>query len=308
MDGVKMQVLDLGLASLKDRWVKVSLDEDSFLLEDRFWDARGSWKDFLEGKKLKWPSLEKFLNVSFDNPELRHIHLCLHAPKLDLKGAASQLLGTYSLTQLSSELVESDYNARSKLAEALMQWTSSRAMLISFKSSLSAQFGDNIPSAFVGHFKSLNILESSLLSSVRDRTEEFFKARKACREKVFAGCTANLRADLLLKSSPFSSQLFEQGVVDTILSELRTADKDPGSAFGKRSAYDRSRSRSTSRGGSKRGKKSGAGPSFKPFHQEQPQGNAGSSQPAARGKKQQRFRGRGRGQYKPNRPQNAASK
>ncbi|EJW94879.1 hypothetical protein EVA_17013, partial [gut metagenome] len=172
-------------------------------------------------------SLDKFMNISFENPELRHIHLCLHAPKLDLKGAAGQLLGTYSLSPLSSELVEADFGARSKLAEALLQWTSSRAMLISLKSSLSTQFGENIPSAFVDHFKALNVLESSLLSSVRDRTEDFFKARKACRDKVFTVCSANLRADLLLKSSPFSTQLFEQCVVDTILSELRTADKDP---------------------------------------------------------------------------------
>jgi len=70
------------------------------------------------------------------------------------------------------------------------------------------------------HRNSLAVLAASLLSSVKDRTEEFFKARKACRDRVFMGCSVNLRADLLLKSSPFSTQLFKQSVVDTILSEL----------------------------------------------------------------------------------------
>jgi len=184
------------------------------------------------------------MNISFENPELCHIHLCLHAPKLDLKGAAGQLLGAYSLSSLLSELVEADFGARSRLAEALLQWTSSQAMLGTFKTSLTVQFGNNIPSTFMDHRNSLAVLAASLLSSVKDRTEEFFKARKACRDRIFTGCSANLCADLLLKSFPFSTQLFEQSVVDTILSELRTAHKAPGSAFGKCVAPDRSRSRS----------------------------------------------------------------
>jgi len=178
------------------------------------------------------------MNISLENPELCHIHLCLLAHKLDLKGAAGQLLGAYSLSSLSSELVEADFGARSRLAEALLQWTSSQAMLGTLKTSLTVQFGDNIPSTFVDHCNSLSVLAASLLSSVKDRTQEFFKARKACRDRVFTGCSANLRADLLLKSSPFSAQLFEQSVVDTILSKLQTADKDPGSAFGKHAAPD----------------------------------------------------------------------
>lgn len=50
-DGVRVQIQNLGAASLKEKWVKVTL-EDSFLLDERFWDAKGSWKDFLKGKKL----------------------------------------------------------------------------------------------------------------------------------------------------------------------------------------------------------------------------------------------------------------
>ena len=53
------------------------------------------------------------MNISFKYPELRHNHLYLHAPKLDLKGAAGQLLGPFSLSSLSSELVEADFGARS---------------------------------------------------------------------------------------------------------------------------------------------------------------------------------------------------
>jgi len=59
------------------------------------------------------PSLDIFMNISFKNPELCLNHLYLHAPKLDLKGAAGQLLGAFSLSSLSSELMEADFGARS---------------------------------------------------------------------------------------------------------------------------------------------------------------------------------------------------
>jgi len=104
LDGVRVQIQNFGVTSFK-KWVKVSLDEDSFLLNERFWDAKGLWKDFLNGRKLKWPLLDQFINLSFANPELRHIHLCLHAPKLDLKGALVQLLRAYSLTNLSADFM-----------------------------------------------------------------------------------------------------------------------------------------------------------------------------------------------------------
>jgi len=105
LDEVRVQIQNFGVASLKEKWVKVSLDEDSFLLNERFWDAKGLWKDFLDGRKLKWPSLDRFINLSFANPELRHLHLCLHAPKLDLKGALVQLLRACSLTNLSADFM-----------------------------------------------------------------------------------------------------------------------------------------------------------------------------------------------------------
>jgi len=87
---VKLQIQNLGAVSLKEKWVRVTLEEDAFLLEERFWNAKESWKDFLDNKKLKWPSLDRFMNLSFGNPELSHLHLCLHAPKLDLKCASTQ--------------------------------------------------------------------------------------------------------------------------------------------------------------------------------------------------------------------------
>jgi len=110
------------------------------------------------------------MNISFENPELRHIHLCFHAPKLDLKGAAGQLLDAYSLSSLSSELVEADFGARSRLAEALLQWTFSQAMLRTLKTSLTAQFDENIPPIFVDHRNSLSVLAAFLLLSVKDMT------------------------------------------------------------------------------------------------------------------------------------------
>jgi len=63
------------------------LDEEAFLVSDKFWDAKGSWKEFLKGKKLKWSTVDCFINFFFYNEELKHLHLCLHAPKLDIKGA-----------------------------------------------------------------------------------------------------------------------------------------------------------------------------------------------------------------------------
>jgi len=49
LDRVRVQIQNLGVASLKEKWVKVNLDEDSFLLNDKFWDAKGLWKDFHDG-------------------------------------------------------------------------------------------------------------------------------------------------------------------------------------------------------------------------------------------------------------------
>jgi len=72
-----------------------------------------------------------------------------------------------------------------------------------------------------------------LLTEVRLKTEQIFKTRKACPDKVFTACSPNSRAYLLLKSFPFLALLFEQSVIDTILAKLRTADKDLGLAFGK---------------------------------------------------------------------------
>ena len=67
------------------------------------------------------------------------------------------------MSSLSSELVEADFGARSKLAEALLQWTSSQAMLDTLETSWAVQFGVNIPSTFVDHSNSLAVLVASLL-------------------------------------------------------------------------------------------------------------------------------------------------
>lgn len=62
LDGVKVTFPDLGASNWKERWVRITLPEDSFLLEVSFWDSKGSWKDFLEGRKLRWPSVNRFIN------------------------------------------------------------------------------------------------------------------------------------------------------------------------------------------------------------------------------------------------------
>jgi len=85
---------NVGVASLRDRWVKVSVEEDSFLVSPQFWDVTGSWKEILETKKCKWPLLEKFINLSFSNEEHSGLHLCLHAPKLESKVASIQFGGS----------------------------------------------------------------------------------------------------------------------------------------------------------------------------------------------------------------------
>jgi len=187
----------------------------------------------LETKKCKWPSLDRFINLRFSNDELKDLHLCLHAPKLDIKGASIQLLGASSLTNLTSELVEVDFVARGRLADTLSNWVTTQALLKDLEETYEKRFGDGASTEFVSHIEVLRVLVAFLFSEVKTRTEDFFRARKARRNKVFVSCAANLRADHLLKSSPFSVLLFQQSVVDTILAELRTADKDPGLAFGK---------------------------------------------------------------------------
>jgi len=165
-----------------------------FLLEEKFWDAKGSWKDFLEGRKLKWASLDCYINISFANAELSHLHLYLHAPKLDVKGASVQLLGAYTLSALSSELMEADFLACLRLADAITNWTFLQALLKALEASYKDKFLTEIPADFVNHIEASRVLSSSLLTEVRLRTEEFFKTRKACHDKVFTACSLNLRA------------------------------------------------------------------------------------------------------------------
>jgi len=101
-----------GGANLRDKWVKVSLEQDTLLVSLQFWDANGSWREFLVVKKCKWPSLERFINLSFSNEELAELHLCLHAPKLEAKVASIQLVGASSLAHLTSEQIEANFAVR----------------------------------------------------------------------------------------------------------------------------------------------------------------------------------------------------
>ena len=307
-----MQCPGVGSQILKERWVEVTLDEDSFILTVRFWDSTGSWKDFLEGKKLRWPTVDRFINQSFYNPELKDLHLCLHAPRLDLKGAV-QLLGAYSLSGLSSELAETDSLARARLADALVSWTSSQALIDSWVTALEQNFPQGLSALFVANMDSLKVLTTSWLSEVKHRTEDFFRARQACREKVFASCALNLRSDLLLRSSPFSVQLFDQGVVDTILAELRTADKEVSAAFAKKSFT--ARGQSTPRGQKRkwydRASRGKASHSSQPFQSEKAPRGGGKSYTPRPNKRQRKFskrgRGRGRGQHNSSQPPNTSS-
>lgn len=71
-------------------------------------------------------------------------------------------------------------------------------------------FGDEVLTVFVSHIEVFKVLISSLFMEVKLETKDLFKVKKACHDKVFTSCATNLRADLLLKSSPFSVLLFQQ--------------------------------------------------------------------------------------------------
>jgi len=103
------------------------------------------------------------------------------------------------------------------------------------KETFGKKFSESVPSDFTSLSEVLRVLGASLFREVKMRTEDFFRARKACRVKVFSSFGTNLRADLLMKSFPFSVLAFLQSVVDTVLAELRSADKDPTVAFGRKS-------------------------------------------------------------------------
>ena len=291
---------NVGWSNLREKWVKVALEEDSFIVSPQFWDANGSWKDFLESKKCKWPSLERFINLSFANEELRDLHLCLHAPKLDVKGASVQVIGASSLAHLTSELVEADFLSRGRLADTLTNWVTAQALLKDMGGVFSDKFGDEVPIEFTGLSEVLKVLISSLFAEVKTRTEDFFKARKACRARAFVSCPSHLRADLLLKSSPFSVLLFQQSVVDTVLAELRTADKDPATAFGKKFIP---KGQAGSKG-QKRKKKGDGGRAKKAFHKDKQQGgNASQGDKGGRNRK----RGVGKGKDKSAEPKPSTS-
>jgi len=152
------------------------------------------------------------------------------------------------------------------------------------------KFGEDIPTDFTNLIEVLKVLVAALFTELKTRTEDFFRARKACRVRSFISCGSNLRADLLLKSSPFSVLLFQQSVVDTILAELRTADKDPGVAFGKKSVP---KPQSGAKGRKRKGKGDG-GQANKSFRKEQEPG-ANANQGAKGGKSRKRGKGKGKG-------------
>lgn len=77
-------------SNLRDKWIKVRVDEDLFLLQEKFSDPSTSWKEFIDSKMFKWPVLEMSVNISFFNDELKDLRLCLNAPKLDSMGASVQ--------------------------------------------------------------------------------------------------------------------------------------------------------------------------------------------------------------------------
>jgi len=165
---------------------------------------------------------------------------------LDAKVASMQLLGAYNLGVLPAELSEADFIARGRLSDSLTNWLATQSLFKGMQASYHMQSGNEIPDIFVDHLESTKGIVSSLFTNFKYRTENFFKARKACRDKNFMSCPNNLRTDLLLKSSPFFILLFEQGVINTLLTELRTADKDLQRGFGKKSFPDKCRSRCTS--------------------------------------------------------------
>jgi len=291
---------NVGVASLRDRCVQVAIEEDSFLVTPQFWDATGSWREFLEAKKCKWPSLERFINLRFSNEELSELHLCLHAHKLESKVASLQLGGAASQVHLSNELVDTDFVDRAHLADALSNWVASQALLKSMKETFGGKFGDSVPSEFTNLSEVPRVLGSSLCTEVKNKTEDFFRARKACRVKVFSSCGANLSANLLMKASPFSILLFQQSVVDTVLAELRSADKDPTVAFGKKSFPK-------NQVGSKRQKRKNTGGGSrqnKSFRKEQ---DGGKADQESKGGRRCKLGGKGKGKGKSSKPKPSTS-
>lgn len=71
-------------------------------------------------------------NLSFSNDELQDLHLCLHAPKLDLKVATVQVVGASLLTSLTQELVDADFLARGPSQKQKTYSKSRRRAMIKF--------------------------------------------------------------------------------------------------------------------------------------------------------------------------------
>jgi len=104
LDGVQVQFQGLGTASLREKWIQVTLPEDEFYCPKDFGMLRAPGQISWRGRMLG-----PLFNLSFYNPE--------------------QLLGAYTLNPLSADLVEADFVARTRLADAINSWTSSHALV-----------------------------------------------------------------------------------------------------------------------------------------------------------------------------------
>jgi len=94
-----------------------------------------------------------------------------------------------------------------------------------------------------------------------------------------------------MKFSPFSALLSQQSVVDTVLAELRTADKNPTLASGKKT-FPKTQVASK---GQKRKNTGGGGRTAKSFRKEQ---DGGKVDQESKGGKRRKHGGKGKGKRK----------
>lgn len=91
--GVRVSNVSSVMASFKEHWVSVSLDDGYFLLKDKFHNPCAYCRDCVLDGSFKWYDIGSFISLMYDSETLKYLHLCLNVFRLDKKVGDKQLKG-----------------------------------------------------------------------------------------------------------------------------------------------------------------------------------------------------------------------
>ncbi|XP_068243626.1 uncharacterized protein DDB_G0287625-like [Palaemon carinicauda] len=207
-----------GARNHKDNWqVMPENDEDAFA-RGNCDDLNTLWTKFIEGKSSTGATSLSFLNILFNRENMTDIFAALSAPQIGVEDTARLL--RIKLRKLPVASYREEKGARAQLLRLINSIQAFQSLMASFKTTM-ANGDDQVTSILIRFSKTLETPMLTLEGAFRYALMEFYRIRKTLRQKVFRGLKLNLQVSELIKSSPFSEDLFHPVAVNEFLSQLR---------------------------------------------------------------------------------------